>query len=157
MYAIRSYYVQSALITVDFIDSEVDYPRIFSEIRNLIDGVDDDSVQIRVVGDPMLYGWVDHYVPETLNLVFAALAVTLFLLFLLLRTWRGVLLPLLAGAISAIWALGICSLLGINFEPLVIVVAMLITSRAVSHSVQLIHRFDDELELLPDTPDASFV
>ncbi|WP_018992047.1 efflux RND transporter permease subunit [Aromatoleum toluclasticum] len=141
--------LQATLITVDFIDREVDYAKVFAEIRDLVAKVDDGTVEIRVVGDPILYGWVNHYVPETVDLVAAALALTLAMLFVLLRTWRGVLLPLLAGAVSAIWALGICRLLGIQFEPLVIVVAMLITSRAVSHSVQIVNRFDDELELLP--------
>lgn len=141
--------LQATLITVDFIDQKVDYAKVFDQVRGLLAKVDDGSVKIRVVGDPILYGWVSHHVPETLHLVLAAVAVTLLLLFLLLRTWRGVFLPLLAGAVSAIWALGICHLLRINFEPLVIVVAMLITSRAVSHSVQIVNRFDDELELLP--------
>jgi len=141
--------LQATLITVDFIDDQVEYDKVFHEIRGLIKGVDDGSVNIRVVGDPILYGWVGHYLPETFQLVGAALLVTLVMLFILLRTWRGVLLPLLAGAVSASWALGICRLLDINFEPLVIVVAMLITSRAVSHSVQIVNRFDDELELLP--------
>ncbi|MBO3277993.1 efflux RND transporter permease subunit [Pseudomonas schmalbachii] len=145
--------LQSTLITVDFIDSQVDYGKVFEQVRGLIARVDDGSAKIRVVGDPILYGWVNHHLPETMHLVLAAIAVTLVLLFLLLRTWRGVFLPLLAGAVSAIWALGICRLLGINFEPLVIVVAMLITSRAVSHSVQIVNRFDDELELLPANSD----
>ncbi|NMF96946.1 MMPL family transporter [Aromatoleum toluolicum] len=138
--------LQATLITVDFIDRDVDYAKVFEEVRTLVGGVADDSVRVRVVGDPILYGWVNHYVPETINLVAAALAVTLSMLFVLLRTWRGVLLPFLAGVVSAVWALGICRLLGIHFEPLVIVVAMLITSRAVSHSVQIVNRFDDELE-----------
>lgn len=142
--------LQATLITVDFIDHAVDYGTVFAEIRKLIGTVDDGSVHIRVVGDPILYGWVNHYVPETMNLVAAAMALTLAMLFVLLRTWRGVLLPLLAGVVSAIWALGICRLLGVHFEPLVIVVAMLITSRAVSHSVQIVNRFDDELKVLPD-------
>ncbi|MEL7938494.1 efflux RND transporter permease subunit [Pseudomonas delhiensis] len=141
--------LQATLITVDFIDQQVDYAKVFDQIRALVAKVDDGSVKIRLVGDPILYGWVNHHVPETLHLVLAAVAVTLVLLFILLRTWRGVFLPLLAGAVSALWALGICHLLRINFEPLVIVVAMLITSRAVSHSVQIVNRFDDELALLP--------
>lgn len=147
--------LQATLITVDFIDEQVDYGKVFHEIRDLIASVDDGSVNIRVVGDPILYGWVGHYLPETFQLVCAALLVTLVMLFILLRTWRGVMLPLLAGLVSASWALGICQLLGIHFEPLVIVVAMLITSRAVSHSVQIVNRFDDELELLPDNSDTS--
>ncbi|WP_034296484.1 RND family transporter [Herbaspirillum sp. RV1423] len=141
--------LQATLITVDFIDQKVDYATVFKEINAQIAKVDDGSVKIRVVGDPILFGWVNHYLPETLHLVLYALGVTLAMLFVLLRTWRGVMLPLLAGLVSAIWALGICQILHINFEPLVIVVAMLITSRAVSHSVQIVNRFDDELDAQP--------
>lgn len=144
--------LQATLITVDFIDREVDYGKVFAEIRALVDKVADDNVRIRVVGDPILYGWVNHYVPETVDLVAAALGLTLIMLFVILRTWRGVFLPLLAGLVSAVWALGICRILGIHFEPLVIVVAMLITSRAVSHSVQIVNRFDDELEVIDAGP-----
>lgn len=141
--------LQATLVTVDFNDRQIDYAKIFTQVKALLAQVQGDGVQVRVVGDPILYGWVNHYLPETLHLVLYALAVTLAMLFVLLRTWRGVVLPLLAGLVSAIWALGICHLLGISFEPLVIVVAMLITSRAVSHSVQIVNRFDDELPLLP--------
>lgn len=147
--------LQATLITVDFIDQQVDYAKVFAQIRSQVAKVEDGNVKIRVVGDPILYGWVSHYLPETLKLVLAALALTLVMLFVLLRTWRGVTLPLLAGAVSALWALGISRLLDIHFEPLVIVVAMLITSRAVSHSVQIVNRFDDELELLPPGSDTS--
>jgi uncharacterized protein len=138
--------LKATLVTVDFIDRQVDYSTVFREINALVRQVNQDqAVRIRVVGDPILYGWVNYYLSETFQLVALALAVTLTLLFLLLRTWRGMLLPFLAGLVSAIWALGISKLLGIHFEPLVIVVAMLITSRAVSHSVQIVNRFDDEL------------
>ncbi|MBS0542598.1 MAG: MMPL family transporter [Proteobacteria bacterium] len=147
--------LQATLITVDFIDREVNYSKVFDEINALVAKVENDKVGVRVVGAPILYGWVEHYLPETLKLVAIALALTLAMLFLLLRTWRGVLLPLLAGAVSAIWALGICHLLGIHFEPLVIVVAMLITSRAVSHSVQIVNRFDDELENIAEGAETS--
>jgi len=147
--------LQATLITVDFNDDQVDYSTVFHQIRDLIKKVEGDNVHIRAVGDPILYGWVGHFLPETMQLVALALFVTLALLFLFLRTWRGVTLPFLAGVVSAAWALGICNLLNINFEPLVIVVAMLITSRAVSHSVQIVNRFDDEIKLLPANADTS--
>lgn len=141
--------LKATLVTVDFIDRQVDYSTVFKEINDLVHKVNqDNAVKIRVVGDPILYGWVNYYLSETVQLVALALVVTLSLLFLLLRTWRGMLLPFLAGLVSAIWALGISKLLGIHFEPLVIVVAMLITSRAVSHSVQIVNRFDDELHAI---------
>ncbi|PCI52474.1 MAG: RND transporter [Gammaproteobacteria bacterium] len=136
----------STLITVDFIDRLLDYETAFNEISSLVNAIDVPNVKVRVVGDPMLYGWVNYYLPETLNLVLMAGLILCLLLFVINRTWRGTILPLISGFVSAIWALGIANLIGINFDPLVIVIAMLITARAVSHSVQIITRFDEEVD-----------
>ncbi|EON91764.1 transporter [Marinobacter lipolyticus SM19] len=137
--------LKAALITVDFYDDELDYSRIFSQISGIADTVQDDDVRVRIVGEPILYGWVNHYLPETLQIFLLTICSLIALLFVIARTWRGTLLPLLAGTTSAIWALGSAQLLGFNLDPLVIVIAFLITARAISHSVQLVTRFDDEL------------
>ncbi|WP_296055729.1 efflux RND transporter permease subunit [uncultured Amphritea sp.] len=136
----------ATLITVDFIDRLLDYETAFSELTALVDSIDVPGVKVRVVGDPMLYGWVNYYLPETLNLVLMAGLILVLMLFVLNRTWRGTILPIISGFVSAIWALGISHLIGIHFDPLVIVIAMLITARAVSHSVQIITRFNEEAE-----------
>lgn len=134
----------SALIQVDFYDHLVDYSKIFPQIEAILDASPvKDVVSLHLVGEPILYGWVEHYLGETVAIALLSLAAMLILLFVFSRTWRGTLLPLIAGIVSAIWALGVGSLLGYNFDPLVIVVAFIITARAFSHSVQLITRFDD--------------
>src|SRR5262249_49536645 len=69
--------LKATLVTVDFIDRDLDYGKVFTEIRALVDKVSDDSVSVRVVGDPILYGWVNHYLPETMHIVAAAVALTL--------------------------------------------------------------------------------
>jgi predicted RND superfamily exporter protein len=140
--------LKATLITVDFIDRLVDYGVVFNEINDLVNTVKDDRVRIHVVGDPILFGWVNHHLPETLQLVLATAALVAALLFFFTRTWRNTILPMLAGLVSAIWALGVIKLFGINFEPLVIVVAVLISARAVSHSVQIVNRFDEEIEAI---------
>jgi len=103
-------------------------------------------VRVRVVGEPLLTGWVVHYLPETFHLFVITIAIMAALLFVTVRTWRGVLLPMLAGLVSAIWALGIASIFRVNFDPLIIVVAFLVTARAISHAVQMLAAFDDEIE-----------
>jgi len=138
--------LKSTLVTVDFYDHSVDYGVVFDRVSSIIAGLRDDSVHISVVGDPILFGWVRHYLPETLYIALVGIGVLVTLLFLINRTWRGTLLPMLAGTVSAIWALGSTRLLGFHFDPLVIVVAMLVTARAVSHSVQVITRFHEEVE-----------
>jgi len=134
----------STLIQVDFYDNLVDYSKIFPQIQSILDASPiKEQVDHHIVGQPVLYGWVNHYLGETVNIALASLGAMLLALFLLNRTWRGTLLPLVSGVVSTIWALGIGVLLGFNFDPLVIVVAFIITARCFSHAVQLITRFDD--------------
>lgn len=143
----------ATLVTVDFYDNLLEYNRAYKQAYELVDRLDDDVVDISLVGNPVLYGWVNHFLPETMNLVLVAALIFLVLLFLINRTWRGTLLPLLSGAISATWALGAAHMLGIHFDPLVVVVAMLITARAVSHSVQMITRFHEEIDKMTEGHD----
>lgn len=134
----------STLIQVDFYDHLVNYSAIFPEIQALLDASPiKDQVTMHMVGEPILYGWVGHYLDETISISLASLLGMLTLLFIINRTWRGTLLPLISGVVSCIWALGTGVLLGFNFDPLVIVVAFIITARCFSHAVQLIVRFDD--------------
>lgn len=139
--------LKSALITVDFYDQLVDYDSAFKQIMAIADKYRDSAVHVRIVGEPILYGWVKHFLPETFHIFFLTIALLGVFLFVVTRTWRGTLLPLLAGIISAIWALGLAKLLNFNFDPLVIVIAFLITARSISHSTQLVTRFDDEIVL----------
>jgi uncharacterized protein len=138
--------LKATLVTVDFFDKLIDHNVAFTQIEDLVKKLNGDGVKISVVGNPVLYGWVNHYLPETFRLVGIALGLFFVALFIINRTWRGTFLPLITGFVSASWALGIAQLLHINFDPLVMVVAMLITARAISHSVQILTRFHEEVE-----------
>jgi predicted RND superfamily exporter protein len=102
------------------------------------------GIRVRMIGEPVLAGWVAFHFRETLALLAATLAALAMLLLLSTRSWRGMVFPGLAGLTSAAWALGIAAALGLAFDPLMVVIAFLITARAVSHSLQLVNRFDDE-------------
>ena len=138
--------LKSALVTADFIDRLIDYEKLYEGITAIAEKYDGDGVNVRVVGEPLLTGWVVHYLPETFHLFLITIAIMAALLFITVRTWRGVLLPMLAGVVSALWALGIASIFKVNFDPLIIVIAFLVTARAISHAVQMLAAFDDELE-----------
>jgi predicted RND superfamily exporter protein len=137
--------MKATLITADFLDGDINYSKAFDQIMALVKEASGDGVMVRVVGEPVLYGWVNYYLDETILIFFAAIASLVLILLLITRTWHGTLLPLLAGVISAIWALGAAELMGFHLDPLVIVVAFLITAQAISNSVQLISRYDDEI------------
>ena len=118
---------------------------LFRSISDITDAAQGDGVKVRIVGEPMLYGLVNHYLTETLYIFLVTVAALVVLLFLITRSWHGTALPLVAGVLSAIWALGAAKIMGFHLDPLVIVVAFLITAQAISNSVQLVSRFDDEI------------
>lgn len=137
--------MRATLITADFIDGAVDYVKAYKQIEEIADAARGDGVLVRVVGEPILYGLVNHYLGETLRIFMVTVGALVVLLLLITRTWHGTVLPLVTGLVSAIWALGAAKLMHFHLDPLVIVVAFLITAQAISNSVQLVSRFDDEV------------
>lgn len=95
--------LKATLITADFLDGDINYSKAFEQIMSLVKEADGDGVMVRVVGEPVLYGWVNYYLDETIQIFFAAIASLVIILLLITRTWHGTVLPLLAGVISAIW------------------------------------------------------
>ncbi len=135
--------LKAALITVDFIEQQMDYPTVYREIMEILDRYEGDDIQISVVGEPILQGIINAKLPQTITIFVSSLGALGLLLFVFfMRSYRGTLVPMLAAIVSAIWALGIARLLGMNFDPLGVVIAFLITARVVSHSVQAVNRFD---------------
>ena len=136
--------LKSALVTVDFIDRLVDYNKVYPQILELVSKLEKPGIRIRIVGQPVLAGLVINYLPETFRIVGYITLVMAIILLMTLGTLRGMFLPLLSGAISGVWALGIIHFMGINLDPLAIVITFLIAARAVSHAVQLMLAFDHE-------------
>jgi len=142
---------RAAVITGSFLESRLDYKRIFDEIRRIVVQPErDDTVHIYYGGQPILYGWVYHYTPEFLWIFVATVLAVWILLYLYFHDWRGALRPTISGVICAIWGLGFIRLLGYGLDPLVLVIPFLITARAVSHSVQMHDRYYEEFYRLRD-------
>ena len=49
-----------------------------------------------------------------------------------------------SGILSSIWALGLVPLLGLNLDPLILVIPIFLSARALSHSVQSMDRYHEE-------------
>lgn len=135
--------LKSALITVDFIERQMNFDKVYKEINEILAKYKNGDVNISVVGEPILQGLIRSYLPQTIEIFLMSIGFLALLLFVFfMRNYRGTFIPLFAAIVSGIWALGIASLLGLNFDPLGVVIAFLITARVISHSVQSINRFD---------------
>jgi len=108
------------------------------------------GLRVFAAGRPVERGWVFEHTGEILGFVALTLAAILVLLWLFFRRWHGVLIPAVAAGATALWGLGFAGWVGIRFDPLVLVIPMLISARAISHTVQMAERFfEDYAEALP--------
>ena len=145
----------AALISAGFVEGRLDYRRIFDELYALKAEVEaDGTVQVYLTGQPVLVGWTFAFLGEIVLVLGCSVLVLIVLPWAYFRHWYGIALPLSGATISAIWGLGYTSLMGYQLEPLVLVIPMLITARAVSHSVQFVERFYEEYERLKDKEEA---
>ncbi len=155
---IRGFFVspddKAAAIFAGFWEEGVDPVKLYHRIEELKKQETDENTNIYFTGYPALYAYIYQLAPQVYRVLLATIALMVALLFFYFRTWQGVFLPGLSAIVSAIWGLGFASLLGFNLDPLVLVVPLIITARALSHSVQAMARYHEEYLRLQDKEQA---
>jgi predicted RND superfamily exporter protein len=135
---------QATLIQADF-EPGLSSREIFQNLRALVEKEKDANHNFYLAGRPILEGWLDFYLPK----MFAMFALTFFtvavILYLTFRSKRGVILPLANSSMATIWGLGILQLLGFRLDPSTALVPFLIFSLGISHSVQAMKRYYEEM------------
>ncbi|MEI6127425.1 MAG: MMPL family transporter, partial [Pseudomonadota bacterium] len=127
--------------------NDINYSEFFEAMQQLKQREEDGNTTIHFAGRPMLMGWIYHFMPG-LMVIFAATAIFIVLaVAFIFRNIIGIVIPMLAGALSAVWGFGLIALCNVNFNPLMIVLVILVGARALSHSVQTTRRYLEELFL----------
>ena len=109
-----------------------------------------DCTKIYVTGFPILYAYFLSMKQPMMWVLFASIGTMILILWFEFRSWQGVVIPIVSGGLSAVWGLGFGGLCGYHLDPLVLVVPLLLSARAHSHSVQSMERFHEEYEKLKD-------
>lgn len=132
---------KSVFFTASFIERLIDSKIIFKETRRLVEKESDKNHAVYMAGEPILMGWVNHYQGE-MWWIFGATILSLFvLLYFYFRNMVGVFVPILSTLMSTIWGLGFTGMVGWSLDPLILVIPLLITARALSHTVQIVERY----------------
>ena len=121
---------------------------VFDHVQKIKSDLETDDVKIYVSGGPILIGWIIKHAFEILLYVSLTIATIFGLLWLYFRRWHGVLIPAVAAMMTVVWGLGFTGWMGITFDPLILVIPMIITARAVSHTVQMAERFFEDYEVM---------
>jgi predicted RND superfamily exporter protein len=139
-----------ALITAGFWESGLDFARMKERLFQLQAQETDAHHIIHMTGFPMLFCWIFSYKQWIFYITTLTILSIVLLLWFYFRTFQGVGIPLFSGTLSTVWALGFAGALGFTIDLLMIVVFLLITARALSHSVQSMERYHEEYFRLGD-------
>ncbi|MGH7932983.1 MAG: efflux RND transporter permease subunit [Candidatus Binataceae bacterium] len=142
--------LKGALITAAFSENELDYGLLFKKIQKIIHENEDANTTIYVAGEPMIAGWSYYYLGRITVIFFASIAIMLILLYARLGDRSSWWAPALTGSFSALWGLGFVSLMGYNFDPVMMVIPFILSARDLSHGIQWQGRYYDELDRLDD-------
>ena len=142
-------------LRANFIEDKIDYLNLINEFIEIRDREQDENHVIYLAGEPILWGWVYHFMPKITVLFIVSFAILVALLFFFLGRQPIWWLPLVSAALSAIWGLGMSGYLGYQLDPLIIVIPFLLTARAMSHGVQWLFRFGDEFQAAEDVKEAA--
>ena len=145
---IRGLYVAeddtAALVHAGFWEEELDFDYLHDRMMELKKTIEDDNHTVYITGFPWLYTSVQRYRDEVGWVFIITVAALSFLLWNYFRTWTGIWVPIFSGILSGIWALGLVPVLGLNLDPLILVVPIFLSARALSHSVQSMDRYHEE-------------
>ncbi len=146
--------------------NEQTFPVMWQKIQDIVARESDANTKIYVTGPPILYAYFIEASPKMVAALAASLAMIVLILWVEFRSWQGLVIPVFSGLLSAIWGLGfggLCAwlsqyvsnpelkmLMNVSMDPLVLVIPLLISARAHSHSVQSMERYHEEYHRLKD-------
>ncbi len=145
-----SFDAKKTLITADFFEDQLDYDVVFKKLHEMRKKYENNNNIVAISGEPMHLGYVSSYTSDVLKILGYTLVAMLALFFMFFRSKRGMIMPIVAGVMSAIWGMGFLSLAHFNLDPLVLVFPFLIGAMAASHTVQVVKRYEEEAFITGD-------
>jgi hypothetical protein len=142
---------KAALVTAGFVTDRLDQREVFQAVFDHVAAIQaresDANTDVYVTGVPILTGWILRHAWEIALFLGLTILAIFALLSLYFRRAHGVVIPFLCASVTVIWGIGFTGWVGIGFDPLILVIPMIITARAVSHTVQMAERFFEDYEI----------
>lgn len=126
-------------------NEKLDYRDVANKLEAIRAQFQDEHISLHIIGFAKVVGDVTDASLEVIGFFAAALLLTLLLLWCFCGSFRLSLLPLSAALTAVIWELGLLQLAGYGLDPFAILVPFLILSIGVSHGVQYINAWGNEV------------
>lgn len=135
---------KSALVLGEYYEHYTDYEQIYKDLEKVRVEHEDENTTLHVQGLPHLLGKIIETLPQMFVIFGVTLAIIMALFYFYFGSFRGMLAPILASLTSIIWTVGFAGLIGIELDPMTIVVPFLILAIGASHCAQKTKRFFEE-------------
>ena len=140
----------ATLVTATFIEQRLDYGEAFAFVKKLADDATDANHDVYMAGQPALTGWVYEYQHQMIGIFAITLSALVIALVLYTQNMAGVVTPIFASIVAAIWGFGFAGWMKMPIEPLLMIVPLLLIARSFSHCVQFTERFYEIFDQLGD-------
>ena len=134
-----------ALLLTEFKEN-ISYEKAFDLLQKLRKDYSDANTSIHITGYPMLMGWIYSLKPQMYRVFAISIFAIALVLVIIFRNFPGMISPLVNAGILTIWGLGFIGFTGVNFNPLLYVLAFLVGARMIGNSHQIAYRYFEELE-----------
>ena len=131
----------SAALILTQLKEDISYARAFELLRGLQQRYTDGKTSLHIVGYPMLMGWIYSFKPQMYTVFAISIVAMVGILFLIFKNFVGMVVPMAMALVCTGLGLGFIGWTGINFSPLLYVLAFLVGARMLSNSVQITHRY----------------
>ena len=135
----------AAILLTEFKEN-VSYQRVYDMLDKLRKDYGDRETSVHIIGFPMLMGEVYHLKPQMLMVFGICLVGMLIVLYLIFfGNMMGMIVVMANALILTVWGLGFIGFTGINFSPLLYVLAFLVGARMIGNAHQITYRYFEEL------------
>ncbi|MFZ2198486.1 MAG: MMPL family transporter, partial [Thermodesulfovibrionales bacterium] len=137
----------AALIIMEVDETKLNYNDFRKDLLTIKNTIESGgSASLAFAGRPVLMSWI-YDLSKNIYLIIGIVGILcLIMLFYFFRDIYGVIAVSLVAVCCAVWGLGCMSLLNYDLSPLMFILPVLISTRAVSHSIQLHSRFVEECD-----------
>jgi len=137
---------------------KIDYGRVASAleaIRQRVESASQGTIKVHIVGFAKFIGDVSDGARGVLTLFAISIGITALLVWIYAGRWKLAAAPILCSLVAVVWQLGALTILGYGIDPFSILVPFLVFAIGVSHGVQKICTFRNEVFKGKDGPTAA--
>lgn len=136
----------AALLLTEFKEN-ISYEQAFHLLQKLRKDYSDGDTSVHIVGFPMLMGWIYSLKGQILNVfLISIIGMIVVLILIFYGNLLGMIVVMGNTLVLTVWGLGFIGFTGINFNPMLYVVAFLVGARMVGNSHQITYRYFEELD-----------